>query len=399
MAYGMQLGILTRQSVEEANRKTPPEVVFANPKVLDWGGGIGINIAGEAAKIIERKRPDLKASNPDFPWAPLKRLRDWFAHPSRWMLEGRDFDDYMKPVMKDYRRVIRVAETAGGFPKDEPLVSRMLYGIDFNLATNHLRRLFRNQPIPICNHPAVAATCAHYRIDADSFAKVVTNNFERSGLAGICDGFDHLSLMYPLDSKELRHMPRILGARNGSAHCTEMFIHDDIGERYVRDEFLIGEIKNLYPDLQNLLADLAKFMPKFNDAQHDQKLTELLEKHHYQKIVEDIATEPEKIALLERAIDFSKTLSILSARQKDGYVMVSRHLLSKAPVSLAAQIFDYLESKPKSLRTQALRDEMASQAPQPIRQATLQFMRNLNQAFRMPGENLGMPASIAARAS
>lgn len=392
MGIFMLKGQHCRQALIEGNQQTPPQPCFVDKSMLSWAGSVGITTAGETAKVIERKRPDLKEANPNFPWSPLKRMRDHLAHPSRQHLRGKP--THNQQTDRDLRRIRQSYMHVKNFPRSEQLVRYMLFNTDFYLACDALRHYFHDQPIPISNHPKVSEICAHYRIHEQVFANLVINNYERGMLAAMCDSLDHASLFYSPDEKDKALQTRLLVARNRSAHGQDMLIHNDVEGRYIKDletDFVLGDITSLLPVFNAIAEGFQKVMFHLKDPEKRAAGVEHLAQHYYKKLTAGITGDAQKLALLERTIDFATTITGLTQRQKDGYILVCGNMISKLPIDQAVPVLDYLEQDSNAYRTPAARQTLVTQAPRTVHAITQQFVRYLERSFIMPGEGLGLP--------
>lgn len=325
--------------------KTPSQT---NYEIFAYSAYMGLTMAGEAAKHIERGQPELVERFPDFPFVALKRLRDIYSHPSRHALDESRVVRMNKEIQKCHKKIhdfILNVDADGIYrnkdgetlPIDNYHMECIANGLKwYSLLSSYAKKFKLAEYAPLYGYHDSDELAAGLECSKENLPILIVQAFQRVKLTSVGDNIDNLSLFYfrskdcPVDRGTMREL---ILTRNKLAHFSDFVCNDQsMGDVPFRIPPLAAKV------VSNILSRKAPEQSNFCDiraAEYTAKLT----KH--------FARNPEKLAIMDRVV---RIVSALPGDKttNDAWLIAFSHYLEKAPPQHANEILDYLEYKKDS---------------------------------------------------
>lgn len=359
-----------------------PDAFLANPYTLKLASAYGLNLAGEAAKCMERNHPDMVAQYPDFPWVALKRLRNVFSHPERYTYNDELVTRENKAVTKDIQKVFSYFQNFKNNPDnlwpygDNDASPALRAGVRLFLATQFLLESHPDlEHIPITDTPECKIASELMYTNPRNLPMIVSDSAFKVCLNGIGDIIDRASCFYrqqddsPLSDDKVKHLLHI---RDRLAHFGTTLSSSDI---------------NITPkERKQLLKDTAKItqsIGRISTLEGDGNYTAFLTDQYCNLILGRARNDPAKCKLMD---DFVGQLADrnLDSKTMNAYIRAAGRLIKDSPIVQSTAVIDYLLSK-EDLKYPSRIASDPEGFPSEIKRNLVQFLKRTLQDMAPPG--------------
>ena len=322
--------------------RTPSQT---NYEIFAHAAYMGLTMAGEAAKHIERGQPELVERFPDFPFVALKRLRDAYSHPSRYALDESRVERMVKDIQKCHKKLrdFTLNVDADGMyrnkdgeslPIDNYHMECIVKGLEwYALLSSYAEKFRLPEYAPLYGHPASDALAADLKCSKEGLPILVVQAFQRVKLTSVGDNIDDLSLFYrrskdcPLDRATIRDL---ILTRNKLAHFND----------FVGGDKSMGDITVRIPPLADkVVSDIqSRKAPAHGDV------CDVWAAEYTAKLTKHFAKNTDKLATMDRVVKMVSTMPG-DKTTNDAWLIAFSHYLEKASSQSANEILNYLENK------------------------------------------------------
>lgn len=332
--------------------KLQPETTdfLVTQETLRLAGNLGLSMAGEACKKIERTRPELIRQFPDFPWTSLKRLRNYNSHPARYAHDPelqQQQNDAAENEIKKFETSIRNHWDV--LPLNDTTMLALSAGIRLYVGMRILAKSANEGGlIPLQGTSAVKDAC--YVLSADqstvSFKEEVLPHFvieqaSHSLRHEIHDTLGRISCFYRWRTDSIlnnANLKPMLHLRNRVAHFAGTLRPRDWQKTTAEAEPLSQTILKLSEMLDNVPSSE-------NTAQVEQFIGDLTALYTSNLLGEG-AKDPVKHALLNNTIE-KLTHAHLDENTENAYVQTAALLIQRTSAERAGKVLDYVFSRLK----------------------------------------------------
>lgn len=350
------------QSVSKTHLSMPHHMLIQSAQYV-------MGMAGEAAKEIERTRPETVKQHPEIPWVALKRVRDFYSHSKRYMDSN---PDELRKKAQEVEKVMTFFtdnNSRSNMPTtvEDPLLGRIGASRSFIRGLTHIVKASQpgtdiDFPIPVTQTKAVSEVCDIINCPERLLPCLILMTCERDQLNVLSERLAKVSPFYkraPQAAFRDQELAQLIKARNSSAHF---------------DDMVKGTVEP--GNMARMLVESAKLIHRINNriidslphADQPHSVAAYIKKQAraYENMVwGNTAGSPHKDALMDRTIDWLASHSKHFRTSEYAVVFATGRLLQNTQASKATEVLDYVQAHPEAIgKPESLLEHKSDIAPE-----------------------------------
>lgn len=339
----------------------------------------GISLTGECIKKIERERPQAIGSNPEIPWASLKRMRDIYTHWEQNKFRPEDYEHNKVRLEKEINRITpyipSIAHASG--VKSELLLN-LCFGLKLYSAIWLLMPDRQNDMVRINHNANIQEACGVFDgmqpnpLQPNHLTLLFIYMAHRTGLNIALDAINRTSCFFQSENAAFYQGPalkRLRNLRNNWAHFHDL--HSETGIGIMTPEEILESSRCIDTFLRSMKPDFAIITDKDDVEGYAEKLAHRYERNLMGRDLRDKT----KAAIIDDAVQWiTSTLNDKQRKQANAAVFAATKMVKALPVQQARETLDFL-------KTQSLDDpnqwiEASRNLSPPIKMAVRDFVLN-----------------------
>lgn len=355
-------------------------------EMLHMAASFGLNLAGEASKVIERTRPELIEQYPDFPWVALKRLRDYNSHIGRFNQDPQQAGKEKAAAIRQLNRFMQAMQEQDGNERAIPAADdaatralraglRLCVGLFLLSALNH-----DQDRISLDESPQVRQVCDAIGCSPQFLPMIIAENAQYNLVYSIGDTTERISCFYrrqnesPLSNKRMRNF---LSYRDKTAHFGGT----------LEPTAWIKSPKEMHIAIQTIekLDDALAALPLQADEACVENYAQQLATEYQETVLGKTVLNPQKCAAMDQMVE-NITGHKLPANIENAYVRACGKLLREMPLDRAQHVFDTAMARGNLKRPAESKRDLTGVSHQ-WRSAIRDFYDQVAEGMAPPGAN------------